>query len=178
MENGGCQDQDCPVDEQSEHKRGTGVNGGELDRLAPAFRRLLELARLHDGGVEVKIMRHYCRAQNADANVEHSRICDDAWIGNKPEEDTDRAGFGKDQFSGKTPSDSGNEGDDNGLYVTKAFRLQIQHQQHIQRGDDATPHQRNPKEKLQTDGRADHLCQIAGGDGKLAKNPEKPDRWY
>ena len=97
-------------------------------------------------------MRHYCRARDADADVEHSGICDDAWIGNKPEQDTDRAGFGKDQFGGKTTSDSGDEGDDNGLNVTKTFGLQIQHQEHIRSRDDATPHQRNPKEKLQPDG--------------------------
>ena len=31
----------------------------------------LEIAGLHDGGVEVKIMRHDRRAENADADVKH-----------------------------------------------------------------------------------------------------------
>src|SRR4030095_16411688 len=84
MENRGRQYQDRAVDEQSEHERPAGVDGGELDRLAPALRRLLELARLHDGRVQVKIMRHHGRAKNADADVKHFLICDDAWIGNKP----------------------------------------------------------------------------------------------
>src|SRR5438046_9304798 len=175
MENRGCQYQDRAVDEQSEHKRGARIEGGELDRLAPALRRLLELARLHDGRVQVKIMGHHSRAKNADADVKHFLICDDAWIGNKPQEDASRAGLGKDQFSGKTTSDGGDKSDHNSLDIAKAFCLQIQHQEHIGRSNDATPHQRNSEEKLQPDGRADNLRQIASSDGELAKNPEKQD---
>src|SRR4029077_19543584 len=131
MESRGCQYQDRAVDEQSEHERRTGIDGGELDCLAPALRRLLELARLHNGRVQVEIMRHHGRAKNADADVKHFLICEDAWIGNKPEEDTGRAGLGKDQFSGETTSDGGDKSDDNSLDITKAFGLQIQHEQHI-----------------------------------------------
>ena len=47
------------------------IDGGELDRLAFAFRRPLEIARLHDGGVQVEIVRHHGRAEDADAHVEH-----------------------------------------------------------------------------------------------------------
>src|SRR5205807_25060 len=125
------------------------------------------------GRVQVKIMGHHGRAKNADADVKHFLICDDAWIGNKPQEDAGRAGLGKDQFSGKTTSDGGDKSDHNSLDITKAFGLQIQHQEHIGRGNDATPHQRNSQEKLQSDGRADNLRQIAGSDGELAKSPEK-----
>src|SRR5205823_2029480 len=121
MENRGCQYQDRAVDEQSEHECGAGVDGGKLDRLAPALRRLLELAGLHDGRVQVKIMRHHSRAKNADADVKHLLICDDAWIGNKPQENPSRAWLGKDQFGGKTTSDGSDKSDDNSLDVTKAF---------------------------------------------------------
>ena len=34
-------------------------------------RRLLEFPRLHDGRMQIKIMRHHRRAENADADVEH-----------------------------------------------------------------------------------------------------------
>ena len=47
------------------------VDRGELDRLAFAFRRLLEFARLHDGGMQIEIVRHHGRADDADADVEH-----------------------------------------------------------------------------------------------------------
>src|ERR1044072_5258191 len=125
--------------------------------------------------MQINIMRHHGRAKNADADVKHSLICNDTWIGNKAEEDTGRAGFGEDQFSGKTTSDGGDKSDDNSLDITKSFSLQIQHQEHIGRGNDATPNQRNSEEKLQPNSRADNLRQIAGSDGELAKNPEKPD---
>ena len=39
------------------------IDGGELDRLALALRRLLELPRLHDGRMQIEIMRHHGRAQ-------------------------------------------------------------------------------------------------------------------
>ena len=51
-----------------------GIDGGEFDRLAFSFRRPLEIARLHDGGVQVEVMRHDGCAQDADAHVEHILI--------------------------------------------------------------------------------------------------------
>src|ERR1044071_8077863 len=128
--------------------------------------------------MQIKIMRHHGRAKNADADVKHSLICNDTWIGNKPEEDTGRAGFGEDQFSGKTTSDGGDKSDDNSFDITKAFSLQIQHQEHIGRGNDATPHQQKCEEMSQPDGRSNILRNIIGSDGEFAKNPEKPDGRY
>ena len=34
----------------------------------------LEIARLHDGGMQIEVMRHDGRAQDADADVEHILI--------------------------------------------------------------------------------------------------------
>src|SRR5439155_11508010 len=59
VEGGGREYQDCPVYEQSEHERNTRIDRGELDRFAFAFERLLELASLHNGRVQVKVMRHH-----------------------------------------------------------------------------------------------------------------------
>ena len=43
-----------------------GIDGGELDRLAFSLRRPLEIARLHDRGVQIEVMRHDGRAEDAD----------------------------------------------------------------------------------------------------------------
>ena len=51
-----------------------GIDRGELDRLAFARRRPLEFARLHDRGMQIEIMRHDGRAEDADRDVEHARI--------------------------------------------------------------------------------------------------------
>ena len=65
------------VDEQREHERHGRINRGELDGLAFAAGVLLVFARLHDGGMQIKIMRHDGRADDADADVKHARIFED-----------------------------------------------------------------------------------------------------
>src|SRR5438552_17576740 len=57
----------------------------------------------------------------------------------------------------------------------KAFILEIKNSEHIERGDEAAPHQRNAEQQLQRDRRANHFSQIASSDSNLAQNPEKPD---
>ena len=140
-----------------------------------AFRGLLEFARLHDGGMQVKIVRHNRRADDADADVKHLLIRDDVRPRHESEHHADEAGFGKDQFSGEASGDGRDERDDQRLDVTKALLLEVKNGQHIERGNAATPHQRNTEEKLQGDGRADDFGQIARGNGDFAKNPKKPN---
>ena len=72
--------------------------------------------------------------------------------------------------------DGRNERDNQRFDVTKTLLLKVKNGQHIERGNAATPHQRNTEEKLQGDGRADHLGQIARGNRDFAKNPKKPNR--
>src|SRR5439155_8128897 len=121
VEGGGREYQDCPVDEQSEHERNTRIDRGELDRFAFAFERLLELASLHNGRVQVKVMRHHGRTKDADADIEHSRICNNVRTGNKSEQDAGNAGFGEKKLGSETTSDGGDKRDHNGLDVTKAL---------------------------------------------------------
>ena len=125
MENGGREYQDCSVDEQSEHERNGRIDRGELDCFAFAFERLLELTSLHNGRVQVKVMRHYSRAKDADADIEHPLICDNVRSGNKAEQDAGQTGFGEKKLGSETTSDGGDKRDHNGLDVTKALGLQI-----------------------------------------------------
>ena len=121
-------------------------------------------------------MRHDGRAKNADADVKHPLVGYNVGAGNEAKQNAGRAGLGENEFGCETTADGGDEGDDDGLDIAKAFCLQIQDQQHIQGSDDAPPHQGNAEKELQPDGRANHFRQITCGDGKLAKNPEEPDR--
>ena len=77
------------------------------------------------------------------------------------------------QLRGKTAANRDNQGDDERFDVTKSFVLEEEHDQHVERGDDTTPDERNPEEQIERDGRADHFGQIAGGDRDLAKDPEE-----
>ena len=61
-----------------EHQRDGAVDGGVFDRLAPCRRGVsLEGAGLHHRGVEIEVVRHHGRAEDADRDVEHRRIGDD-----------------------------------------------------------------------------------------------------
>ncbi len=77
VEGRGCHDQDRGIDEQRQHQRDGRVRRRPFDRLAPARVVALIGARLHDRGVQIEIMRHHGRADDADRDVEHLRIGDD-----------------------------------------------------------------------------------------------------
>ena len=75
VEDGCGDDQDGGVDQQREHQSDRRIDGREGDRLPLAGRRRLEVTRLHDGGMQIKIMRHHRRAENADGDVKHLLGC-------------------------------------------------------------------------------------------------------
>src|SRR5207253_5321688 len=76
-------DENGGIDEQGEHERYAGIDGGELDRLTFAGRRLLVIACLHHRGMEIKIMRHDRRPENSDRDVKHVASADDLSMRNK-----------------------------------------------------------------------------------------------
>ena len=80
------QNQDRGIDEKREHQRAGRVDGREFDRLAFAFRRLLEFPRLHDRRMQIEIMRHDRGADDADADVKHLLVHDDVRTRNKTEQ--------------------------------------------------------------------------------------------
>ena len=72
--------EDRGVDEEREHQRDGGIDRREADRLAPALQRVAVLARLHDRGVQVEVVRHHRRAEDADRDVEHVRVAQDLGV--------------------------------------------------------------------------------------------------
>src|SRR5215211_8987105 len=120
-----CNDENRRVDEQREHERKCGVDCRKFDRLPPAARRLLELACLHNGGVQIQIMRHYRRPQNANADVQHSLICDDSRARDESAKNASHAGLREDNLRSETTADDRNQSNDDRLDVTKTFGLQI-----------------------------------------------------
>ena len=145
-------DKDGGVDEEREHERHGRIDRGKLDRLRFPRGVLLVFARLHDRRVQVKVMRHDCRAQNADGDIQHLRVLDDFKPGHKPAQDFREVGFGKNDFSHETAADGEDQGDDQRLDVTKAFVLKIHDREHIQRGNAHAPHQRDLEQQVEGDG--------------------------
>ena len=70
-------DEDRRVDEERRHQRDRRVDRREPDRLELARLRVEVLARLHDRRVQIQVVRHHRRAQDADRDVEHLGIAQD-----------------------------------------------------------------------------------------------------
>ena len=64
-------DEDRRVDEEREAQRDRRIEEREFYRLAFAVRRLLVAARLYDRRMQVEVVRHHRRAEDADGDVEH-----------------------------------------------------------------------------------------------------------
>src|SRR5690349_14900280 len=143
MENGRSQNQDRRINKESEHERAGRVDTGVFDGFAFALRSLLELARLHDRRVEVKIVRHHRRSNDADADVKHFLVRDDVRAGHKTEYHADKVWFGKDQLRSETTGDGCDERNHQRLDVTKPLLLEVKNGQHVECGNTAAPHEGN-----------------------------------
>ena len=97
--------------------------------------------------------------------------------GTKPLRMPGKLGREKKSFHQEGNADGGNKRHDEGLDVSETLVLQEQHDQHIQSGDQAAPHERNAEEQLQPDGRTHHFRQVARGDGQFAQHPQEPHGW-
>ena len=65
VESGGCDDQDRGIDEERQHQRDRAVDRCPFDGIAATLFRALVGAGLHDGGVQIEIMRHDRRADES-----------------------------------------------------------------------------------------------------------------
>ena len=70
-------DENRAVEEERRHQRDGRVDDREADRLLPALHVVAVLPRLHDRRVQVQVVRHDRRAENADRDVEHVGIAND-----------------------------------------------------------------------------------------------------
>ena len=175
---GGCrEDQDRGVDEQRQHQRDRAVERGEADRLALARDIAVERAGLDDRGMQIEIMRHHGRPDDADRDIEHRRIGDDPGLRHETRHHRGQIGPRQEQFVDEAAGDHHEQRDDEGFELAEAALLEQQDQQHIEGGEADAPDQRQPEQQLQRDGGADHLRQIARDDRQFAHHPEqKTDR--
>ena len=77
MEDGAGGDQDRGVDEQGEAERGIGIADIRLDRLALGPAVECAAGRREQAAVQVEVMRHHGRADDADAEQQHGRVGDE-----------------------------------------------------------------------------------------------------
>ncbi len=173
MEGGRGDDEDGGVDEEREGERDGGVGEGEAHRLAPPLRVLVVLPRLHDGGVEVEVVRHHRRAEDAHRDVEHLRVLDDPAARQEAARDPRDVGPRLEDLEEEAHARGGDEGDDERLEEPEALVLQEQDDEHVERRDRDAEREGDAEEEIERDRGPDHLGEVAGGDGQLAEDPER-----
>ncbi len=70
------------------------------------------------------------------------------------------------------PAISDDQRDDQRFDVAEAAVLQVEHDEHVERGEADAPDERQAEQQVERDGGADHFGQVAGGDGDLAEDPQ------
>ena len=142
----GGEDQDRGVDHQREEKRDGGIERGEADRLALLGHGRAIGARLHDRGVEVEIVRHDGRAENAEREIEHVRIGDDLRARHEAAEHARKFRPRENELRHEAEGDDRKQRDDERLDPAKALVLQIEDEEHVERGDDDAVFERDAEQ--------------------------------
>ena len=62
--------------------------------------------------------------------------------------------------------------DDEGLDPAEAEVLQIEDEEHVERGDEHAELERNAEQQIEPDRGADHLGEVGGADGDLGQHPQ------
>jgi hypothetical protein len=172
MEGGGREDEDGGVDGEREHQRDGRVEGGEAQRLAFFGQGFPVGAGLHDAGVQVEVVRHHGRAQDAERQVEHLRVGDDLGGGREALDDRGPVGIGESDLDPEADCDHAKEGDDQGFHIPEAERLEIEDQEDVEGRNDHAHLGWDPEDQVETDGGADHLGDVGCDDGHLGQEPE------
>ena len=117
-------------------------------------------------------MRHHRRAENADGDVQHLVVEHDAARRQESFGDRPEVRPRENDLEQEAQADGRDQRDDEGFEHSNAAMLQREKQQHVESGDEHTGRDRNVKQQIERDRRADDLRQVACGDGDLAQQPE------
>src|SRR5438552_6899075 len=173
VESRGAQNENRGINKKREAERQRGIEDGESHRFTPVASGVAESTRLHDAGVEIKIVRHHCGPKDADRDVQHFAVPQD--FGARDEADGRFAPkrVSEKDFVGKTSGDRTDKRHYKRFDQPEPAPLQGQHDQDIERSDDHARQKRQPEEKFQRNRGTQNLREIARGNGDFADYPEK-----
>ena len=173
----GGEDQDCGIDGQGDRERDVGIDGGEPDGFLFAYLIKGVSSRLHDGGVQVEIVRHHRGAKDADGDEEFSGVGDNGRGRDESFEYRRDVRLREEKFEAEACGDRSNQDNDQCLDVTESPLLEQEEQKNVERGDENAPNQGNVEKEIQRDGGADHLGQITSGNADFGGDPEGDGRF-
>ena len=123
--------------------------------------------------MQVEIVRHHRRAEDADGDVEHLAVPQNFCARDEPEGERAESRLGEPHLDREGPRDEDDQGNDQRLDVAEAAVLQKKDHQHIERGQAHPPYERESQEQVQRDRRAQHFGEVAGRDRDFAQDPEE-----
>ena len=168
-EHGGSQHQDSSV-----HEKGTIQGHHAVDEIPPAGGRLFRLAPpnltgLHQGGVEIQVVRHHRGTQHAHRRIQAPAI----YVWHQTEDDAVQVRFGHVQFYSETARNHPDEAQNKSLQPTDTQFLQPQHQQGVQGSYRHARQQRNVEQEIEGNGSPQNFGKIARDDGDFAEEPKR-----
>src|SRR5438128_11490836 len=106
----------------------------------------IEVARLHDRGVQIEIVRHHGGAEDSDGDVEHAAITANLRRGDKePLHDAEHARPRQKNFKPEANADGSYENDYHCFQKTKAPLLEEEDDQNVEPGQANAAQQRDAK---------------------------------
>ena len=131
-------------------------------------------AGLHHAGMQVEIVRHHGRAEDAERDVEHVRVGDDLRGRRKAADHRAPVRIRHRDLHREAHRDDAEQRDDERFDPAEAEILQPQNEEHVERGDQHADLERNAEQQIEPDRGADHLGKVGGADRDLRQHPERP----
>ena len=122
--------------------------------------------------MQVEVVRHHRRAEDADGDEQHVGIARDLRVRHQRAQHAAQVGARQRQLDRERTGDAEDEQHHQHLDVAEAVLLQVEHQQHVERGEADAPEERDAEEQIQRNRRADDLREIARRDRHLAEQPQ------
>jgi hypothetical protein len=122
--------------------------------------------------MQIEIMRHHGRSEDAEGEIQHFRVGDDVRRRRKTFDHRRPIRIGKRDLDREAHGDDAEQRHDQRLDPAEAEPLQIEDQEHVQRGDDHADFKRNAEDEIEADGRADHLGDVSRDDGDFGEEPQ------
>jgi hypothetical protein len=125
------------------------VDRGKANGFADTDVGSIEPAGLHEGGVQVEVMRHHGRPEDADGQIKHGRVGDDIDAGDQPAGQAAPARLRQEELGGEAEADHGHQGKNDRLDAAVAASLQSEHEQHLKAHEGNADDERQTEQQLQ-----------------------------
>ncbi len=122
--------------------------------------------------MQIQIVRHHRRAENAEREIEHLRIAHNFGGRRKAPNNATPIGIGHRNLDGEADSNHAQQSDDKGFDPAKAEVLHPQHEKHIERGQDHADLERDAEQEIETDSRTNYFCEIGRADRDFRQQPQ------